>query len=150
MVDLFIFKRKDKDTGEDKFFLPIIPNLQELKDKLENVKRNPFERTVKEWPTYNPENLFALVPKMEERVKKMTAITIEKYNQETKDVKHPVTEKLINSYYREGLLKRAKGWVFGKIFNIILATNKGTIAKKATKAAVAWILKDLEDKKLIR
>lgn len=37
-----------------------------------------------------------------------------------------------------------------KIFNVIIATNKGTIAKKAAKAAISWILKDLEDKKLIK
>lgn len=153
MIDVLKFKREDLTTGKKKVFLPIIPNMYDLKYYVENSKkdnRNPYIRTVEEWPTYNPENLFALIPKMEERVKKMAALTIEKYNKETKDSKHPVTEKLINSYYREGLLKRAKGWVFGKIFNIILATNKGTIAKKATKAAVAWILKDLEDKKLIR
>lgn len=150
MVKAYKFKRKDAATGKFKVFLPIIPNLYELKDKLEKVKRNPFERTVEEWPTYNPDKLFALAPKIEDRVKKMVDITIKKYNKETKDAKHPLAEKYINSYYHEGLFKRAKGWFFGKIFNVILASNKGTVAKKATKAAVAWILKDLEDKKLIK
>lgn len=144
MVNAFKFIR------DKKIFLPIIPNLYELKDKLEGTKRNPFERTVKEWPTYNQKDLLDLVPKMEARVKRMVDITLEKYSKEIKDVKHPLTEKIINSYYREGLFKRVKGWVFGKIFNLIVSSNKGVVAKKATKATVAWILKDLEDKKLIK
>lgn len=146
MVKSFKFKREDPKTGIEKVFLPIIPNLHELKDK----NRNPYKRTVEEWPAYNPDKLFALAPKIENRVKKMLELTIDKFSDITKDSEHPVTEKWIKKYYRVGLFKRITGWIGGKLFGVIISSNKGTVAHKAAKAAIEWILKDLEDKKLIK
>ena len=150
MVAYFKFNRKDLATGKEKVFLPIIPNLYELKDKLEKVDRNPYQRTVKEWPIYNPEELFSIAPKLEERIKKMVDLTINKFSDSTPDKKHPITENWMEKHYHQGFFKKITGWMGSKIFNVIIATNKGTIAKKAAKAAISWILKDLEDKKLIK
>ena len=47
MVAYFKFNRKDLATGKEKVFLPIIPNLYELKDKLEKVDRNPYQKLLK-------------------------------------------------------------------------------------------------------
>jgi hypothetical protein len=150
MVKAFKFYRKDAITGQNKVFLPIIPNLYELKDKLEKVNRNPYSRTVKEWPVYNPELLFAIAPKLENRIKKIIDITLTKFADSTPDVKHPVTEKWIEKHYHQGFFKKITGWVGGKLFNVIISTNKRTVAKKGTKAVLAWLLKDLEEKKLIQ
>ena len=128
MVEAFKFNRKDTTTGKDKVFLPIIPNLYELKDKLEKVNRNPYKRTVEDWPIYNPEQLFAIAPKLEERIKKMIDLTLTKFSDSTPDVKHPVTEKWIEKYYHQGFFKKITGWVGGKLFNAIIATSKGTVA----------------------
>ncbi|WP_426485295.1 hypothetical protein [Flavobacterium sp. 2] len=141
-----------KFTRDKKVFLPIIPDLQELKIKMDNgnKNRNPYERTVEKWPVYNPEPLFALAPKIEERVKKMLELTIVKFSDETKKSKHPITEKWIKKYYHEGLFQRIKGWLGNILIKVIIATNKKTIANKVAKATIEWILKDLEDKNMIK
>lgn len=144
MVEAFKF------TRDKKVFLPIIPNLYELKDKIEKGHRNPFKHTVEEWPVYNPDQLFALLPKIEERVKKMLELTILKFSADAKDSKHPITEKWVKKYFHEGLFQRIKGWIGNIVLKFIIASNKGTIASKVAKAAIVWILKDLEDKKLIK
>lgn len=139
-----------KFTRENKVFLPIIPNLYELKDKLDKVNRNPYKRTVEEWPLYNPDQLFALAPKMEERIKKMLELSLSKFGSPSDDTKHPVTDKWIEKYYHQGLFKRVTSWLGSKFLGALITTNKGNIASKGAKATICWILKDLEDKKLIR
>ncbi len=139
-----------KFTREGKVFLPIIPNLYELKDKLDNVKRNPFERTVKIWPEYDPEKLLRLSPKIENRVKKIIELTYKKIT-DPKEVKpRPITKRLINKYYHENWFKHFSGWIGSKILAILFNVNKNKIASKISKAAIEWILKDLEEKKLIK
>jgi hypothetical protein len=144
MVEAFKFPRKGK------YFLPIIPNLYELKDKLEGIKRNPYERTIKEWPQYNAENLLKLSPKIESRIKKMIELTYEKMT-DSKEVKnYPVTQKLIENYYRENIFTRFFGSLGNSVLKFLFQTNKNKIAKRASKSLIEWILKDLEEKKLIK
>lgn len=144
MVEKFKFSRNGKT------FLPIIPNLYELKDKLEKVKRNPYRRTVEQWPEYNPENLFTLVPKIEKRVKKMLEMGVLKFASSDKIIQQSVTSKWMDIHYHENLFKRISGWFGSKILSLFFETNKNKISSKITKNIIEWILKDLEEKKLIK
>lgn len=153
MIKIFQFKREDSVTGERKVFLPIIPNMHDAKYYFENAKkekRNPFDRTVKEWPQYQADKLFDLKPKIEERIKRMLDLALIKFNGTSQDIEHPSTEKWMKKYYKEGFFKKIGNWFGNKIFGIIISSSKGTLTTKITKSTIEWILKDLEDKKLIK
>jgi hypothetical protein len=153
MIKVFKFKREDSVTGEKKVFLPIIPNMYDAKYYFENSKkekRNPFDRTVKEWPQYNAEELFILKPKIEQRVKKMLELTLNKLDKTSQDAEHSTTEKWLKKYYKEGFFKKIGNWFGKKLFSVIISSSKGTLTTKITKSTIEWILKDLEDKKLIK
>lgn len=144
MINAFKFKR------EGKYFLPIIPNLFELKDKFDKVDRNPYERTVKNWPQYDANKLLQLSDKMEARVKKIIELTYKKITDSKEDNNHPKTNYIVQKYYRENIFTRFSGWIGSKTLSIIFQTNKNKIARKISKALIEKVLKDLEEKMLLK
>lgn len=145
MVDLFKMPGKD-----GKIFLPIIPDLYWLRNKLEGNSNNPFHRSVPEWPQYDPENLFALRGKMKKRVKKMMELAYTKITGDKEVVENPLTSKWLGRYYKNNFIKRFFGWIGSGVIRILFAWNKGKLANRITKAAISWILKDLEAKGLLK
>lgn len=148
MINKFKFTReKENEKGQKvkKVFLPIIPNLYELKSKI-----NPYHRTFEKWPEYDSKELLKLSRKIEERVKRIIELTYKKITDPKESNPHPITEKLMSKYYKENLFKRFSGWIGSKTLKIIFAINKNKIASKISKTTIEWILKDLEEKKLIK
>ncbi|PIF43875.1 hypothetical protein CLU96_0795 [Chryseobacterium sp. 52] len=147
MVDKF--KVKDRVTG--KYFLPIIPDLYKLKRKLDKQEEpNPFGRTVREWPKFDPEKLMKLRPKIEDRIKKMIQLTIDQKGDAKEKKEHIMTEKIIDQYYKKNFFTP----IVEKATKFYIAVNylliKGPIASRITKSMIEKILKDLEDKDLLK
>ncbi|EJL75095.1 hypothetical protein [Chryseobacterium populi] len=146
---IHLFKIEKKRMG--KVFLPVIPDLYLLKEKMEDPKApNPFERTFNKWPTYNPETLLKLSPKIEYRVKKMIDLVYEKLTDQKVDSQHPITEEIIKKHYKENVFTRISGWIGNTVLIAFFKMKKASIARKASKMAIEYILKDLEDKKLLK
>jgi hypothetical protein len=144
MIKHFKFRRDGKD------FLPIVPDLYLLRSKLQGAPPNPFKHTVDTWPEYDPEQLFALRDPMQERIKKMLEMTYKKMTSDKAKEKYPETEKWIDRYYRDNFFTRITGWIGSNVLQFLFVTNKGKIANRVTKAAIEWILKDLEKNGLLK
>lgn len=141
-----IEKLKYRDPHTKKIFLPIIPDLNELNRKT----RNPIRRTVNKWPEFNPENLIKLQPKLENRIEKMMEVLVSgsMFKKEAKE--YPAVQKIMDTYYKKNGWDRFKA----KAAKWYLKTNyklfKGGMAQEIAQAAIEQVLKDLEDKKLIK
>jgi hypothetical protein len=145
MIDLFKMPGKNGS-----FYLPIVPDLNFLKEKLDGTYKGPFQRTVKEWPVYNPEPLFALKEKMTDRAEKMLELAYSKMTAAKEKSAVPVTEAWIKHHYRKNCWQKFTGWVGSGVIRFLLRTNKRKIADRLTKAAITWVLKDLETKGLLK
>lgn len=144
-----MFKRPGKEKGT--VLLPIVPDLYMLKEKFGGEKEaGPFEKTV-EWPQYDANKLFALKDKLQQRAKKMLELTYEKMTAEKKEKnKNPVAAAWMEKYYRQNLWNRFTGWIISCLLGMLFKWNKKAIAGKLAKAAIEWILKDLEKKGLLK
>ncbi len=145
MVNLF--KRPGKDGS---VYLPIVPDLYMLKEKWAGGKeRNPFDRSVPQWPQYDAAKLLALKDKMEARVKLMLDLTYKKMNNNVAGPEHPLTAAWMSKYYRSNWFKKLTGRIGSGVLEWLFKMNKGKIAGRVTQSAIEWILKDLEAAKLL-
>lgn len=160
MVNMF---KKPGDDENETVFLPIIPDLNYLREKLDDTYKGPFHHSIPEWPVYNPQKIFELEGAMKKRVLKIIELAYEKTNppkkgtrkerkQKRKEeaLKDPVTKAWIKSHYRSNVFKKAGAWIMGKLLGIGFRLSKNAIAGRVTKSAITWILKDLEAKKLLQ
>ncbi|MBL7728467.1 MAG: hypothetical protein JNM68_12310 [Dinghuibacter sp.] len=145
MVQQFRFER------DGKTFLPIIPDLYWLKEKLEQQKRNPYSYGV-QWPEYNPESLFALRGKLEQRVLHMLELVWKNNTAKQQKAKpgSPETEKWLNHYYMSSRWKEFTSWVGGGILKWGFKMQKKKVAMRIAKKAIGWMLTDLESKGLLK
>jgi hypothetical protein len=143
MVQLFSMKR------DGKTYLPIIPDLHLMRERLAGREPNPFEYTVKNRPVFNPQSLFDLRTKMEERVERILELSENKITEPKPKANSTRTDHLMSQYYPRGWWDKLKGKIMrvgiGWVFNL----TKGGLARSITEAALKWILKDLEEKELL-
>ncbi|MBL7763897.1 MAG: patatin-like phospholipase family protein [Chitinophagaceae bacterium] len=144
-----MFKRPGKEKGT--VLLPIVPDLYMLKEKFNGGEEpSPFEKAVP-WPQYDAGKLFALKGKLQQRAKKMLELTYEKMTAEEKEKgKNPVSKAWMNKYYRTNLWTKFTGWIGNGILGLLFKWKKNSIAGRMAKAAIEWILKDLEQKGLLK
>lgn len=160
MVRKFKREATDDDNGTatdtnpspvETILLPIIPDLYILKEIQDNGReRNPKQQTVAEWPLYDATGLFALQDKMKERAVKLLELSYEKAMSIEKAKEPPVTAEWTSKYYTSNWWKKFKSWLGGKMLRLVFKSNKGKLAGRMTKAAIEWILKDLEENKLLK
>ncbi len=144
---------KFKRITKDKFtvLLPIIPDLYVLKEIDDTGKeRDPSKRTVPVLPLYDAENLFALKDKMKARVEKMLELSYAKITKKETTDKNPLTAGWTEKHYRSNWWKKLMSWIGGGILRVLFIWKKGKLASGITQAAIEWILKDLEEKKLLK
>ncbi len=143
MVDMF--KVKDKDGN---IYLPIIPDLFFVNEKLTNTYEGPFKKTVKEWPQFDSAKLFAANKQMKARFLKMLEMSFDKLT----GAAPPATEseRLVKKAYQGGWWKRFTAWLGNKALRFVFWLVKGKVANRMTKAATGWVLKDLEANGLLK
>jgi hypothetical protein len=144
MVEFFKMER------DGKVFLPIIPDLIFLKEKMANTYMGPYTLTVKDWPQFDAEKIFSLKPKIETRVKKMLDITYKKFTSGKEETEAPGTTKLVAQNYKGNWWKRFTGWIGSGVLRLLFNLTKGKIASRAAKSAIEWILKDLETSGMLK
>ena len=141
-----------KITRDGKTFLPIVPDLYYLQAKLKGDRPNPYQRSVSEWPVYDPAPLFAIKDKMEGRFKKMLEMTWDKLTGEkaAKEKAKTLTCEWMEKHYRSNWFKRLTGWIGSGVLRTLFNSNKGKIANRITQSAIEWVLKDLEKSGLLK
>lgn len=146
-----IKKFKRPGNKPDTVLLPIVPDLYILKEIQDFGKeRNPIEKSVKDWPRYDPQKLFAIKDKMKTRFEKMLTLTYAKLTQNSLETESPLTTQWIKKHYRTTWWTKLTGWIGGNILRILFRWNKGKLANRITKAAIEWVLTDLEKKSLLK
>lgn len=148
MITMFSRPTKEKDV----VLLPVIPDLYMLKEKFNGGKeRNPFEPTVKEWPQYDPEQLFALKSKMKKRAERMLELSYAKLTSgSADDPAGNLTGEWLSKHFKSNWWKRLMGKIGGGVLKLLFKWSKGKLANRMTQSAMEWILKDLEAKKLLK
>lgn len=143
-------KFKRPSTEKDIVLLPIIPDLYILKEVQDTGReRNPKEQTVAQWPVFDVTQLFALKDKIKARAEKMLELSYEKVTKKGTVAESPLTAEWIKKYYTSNWWQRFKRWLGGIVLRLLFKMNKGKLAGRLAKAAIEWILKDLEKNKLL-
>jgi hypothetical protein len=144
-----MFKRPSNKP--DTVLLPIIPDLYILKEKQDTGKeRNPLDRTVDNWPQYDGNKLFALKDKFKARVEQMLELTYKKMTASNDEKINSITAAWMSQHYRSNWWTKFTGKIGSSVLRLLFKMNKGKIANRVTQAAIAWILKDLEGKELLK
>lgn len=145
MIEKFKVARK----GDDRIFLPIIPDLNLL---LEDKKPgdDKYNYTYKDKPKYNPDRLFSLKNNIYNRFKKVLDKSFSSFNDKSKDENEtPISDALIRREYRRNWFQRmgdsVKSWVVGKFKN----PAKKTVANMLSKFVIKSILEDLEEMEVL-
>lgn len=143
------FSRPTKEANI--VLLPIVPDLYMLKEKFNGGKeRNPFDRTVTQWPQYDAAQLFDLKDKMKKRALKLLELTYAKFTAGETDSSDTLTKEWLGKYFRSNWWGRLMGKLGSGVLKLLFKWNKGKIANRMTQSAIEWILKDLEAKKLLK
>lgn len=146
MIDKF----KRPSNKADTVLLPIIPDLHILKEYQDSGKeRNPLKKSVPDWPKYDAKKLFALKGKMEDRFERMLELSYSTLTSPKPAPSYPATTRLLERHYRTTWYTRLKEWAGFHVLRILFRWNKRKLASRITKASIEWLLKDLEDKKLL-
>jgi hypothetical protein len=170
MIDLFLI------THEGENFLPIIPDLNMLLESPEQREKMRYNYTIKEKPSYDPENLFRLKDAITNRFKTMLDI-IQKRDfkalkeKERKDrfdkltatgkkreLKLEEEKKLgleraqawMNKYNKTGMLSKIGGWLLGPIKKAGIGWGKKIASKKLAEKTIHTLLKDLGERGLLK
>jgi hypothetical protein len=139
-----------KVERDGKIFLPIIPDLHILKLRREKKRFNPFSYSVREMPQYSPVELFSMREKMEERIGEILELTKNKFVQKDKQNEEGMTQEWMRQYYHKSVWQKIKSWFIRKSFHFIFKITKGGLAHSLTESMIRWMLKDLEEKKLLK
>lgn len=133
-----------------KIFLPIIPDINLLRERLAGEFKKHLTHTIPAKPVFNPASLFALRSKMEDRFQKILELTQAKLTKPKTKHEATLTDKLMEQYYPRGWWDKLKGWVVNKGTGWIFNLTKGGLARSITEAALKWMVKDLEEKGLLK
>ncbi|NVK52512.1 MAG: hypothetical protein HWD85_06220 [Flavobacteriaceae bacterium] len=145
MVEKFKVSRR----GDERIFLPIIPDLNLLLEGKEPGD-DKYNYTYKGKPKYNPSELFKLKDNIYNRFKKVLDKGFDSFGEKTEEESEtPISDALIRREYRRNWFQRmgdnVKSWVVGKFKNPV----KKAIASMLSKFVIKSILEDLEQMEVL-
>lgn len=145
MVEIF------KQEGADgKVYLPIIPDLNLLQEKMTGTFRNKWEYTIEERPVFDPTSLFDQRKQMEDRFEKILDIIKLNLVRKNKETQNTETGRWLDKYYHVTWFDKAKGFLFNRLLNAGFRSMKGGLSRNITELAVKWVLTDLEKKNFLK
>ncbi len=150
MIEKFQIPDKDGKNTEkvdNRIFLPIIPDLNHLKEILADKTDGRFNRTIEKWPQFDPECLFNLKSKMERRIEKILDLSFHKLTKNNSTSEVPEVEVMILKHYPVNKIFD----LFTKMaIYILFRVTKKPITRRLTKSAIEFILKDLATMGLLK
>ena len=140
-----------QQTGADgKTYLPIIPDMNLLKERKTGTEKNKWDYSVKTRPKYDPTALFDQRQEMEDRFEKILGIAKATLGEKSDETKNTEVGKWMDKYYHSTWWDKVKGFVINKGFNIIFSSTKPGLARNVTEMAVKWVLTDLDKKGFLK
>lgn len=148
MIALFGIQRKDEPL-----FLPIIPDMNVILEKLKGIKDDPYRYSVPNRPVFDAADLLQYRPQIESRLGRIIEIAEQKFTTggatDEADTT-PIADAMISKAYAVPLLNRPFKALKNWFVKFILKRVPDSAAQMATKAAIHYILKDLERKDLLK
>jgi hypothetical protein len=139
-----------KVERDGKTFLPIVPDLYYLRDRILGDKPNPYQYTIKDKPQYDPVQLMAMYTPLRNRALKILELSFDKMSAPKQESYAPMVQLWMNRYFRKNLLQKISNWIGNKVLRLLFRLNKKKLAGRMAKAAIKWILKDLDEKGLLK
>lgn len=140
-----------KVTRNGKTYLPIIPDLNLLLDQQQSRTSNPYHYSVKDFPSFDPQSLFDLRTKMEDRFQKILELSIAKITAtKNEQPEESLADQYMKTYYPKGWWDKVKGWAVNKSMKAVFNLTKGGLARSLTQSVLKWMVRDLEAKGLLK
>ena len=137
-----------------KIFLPIIPDLNIVLDNLPDTEAEKFKYTVNERPKYDPKALFQLDKKMTVRYTKILTMLKDRLSTSPAvqdDKEDPkLSDRWMNTRYFQNPFKKAIAKIIKIGIDFFFKRTRRMLAKKVTESTIRLILKDLDEKRLLR
>lgn len=145
MIEMF------KQTNIDgKTYLPIIPDMNLLRDKMSGINRPKWDYAVKQRPVFDPESLFALRIPMEDRFERILDIVKKHMVTKSKANENSETARWLDKYYHKSWRSKLVGIFWRDILYLGYSIAKSGLARKATEMVFKWIFTDLEKKGFLK
>lgn len=140
-----------KQTGSDgKIYLPIIPDMNLLKERKAGTEKNKWNYSVKTKPVYDPTALFDQRAAMEDRFEKILDIIKATLVHKNAATKNTETGKWMDKYYHSTWFDKAKGFLFNKVLTGGFNASKPGLARNVAEMAVKYVLTDLDRKGFLK
>jgi hypothetical protein len=140
-----------KQTGPDgKTYLPVIPDMNLLKERKTGNEKNKWDYAVKTRPMYDPTALFDQRGAIEDRFEKILDIIKAALVKKNASTKNTETGKWMDKYYHSTWFDRAKGFLFNRILTGGFKASKPGLARNVAELAVKWVLTDLDEKGFLK
>lgn len=168
MISVFGFR----NSKDERIYLPIVPDLNLLnahqldkeltKSNRAFIANNAFSlsaidtRTysIPERPKYNPQILFSLETTIEKRFRcildSLSQQILQPDSAATEKTDSTISDKWIKDHYAPGLWQHFKKQLFRLFIRTAFAGSKRTITKTLTAKFIQALLKDLDEKKLLK
>lgn len=133
-------------------FLPIIPDLNILLEEKRGIESDPYRYSVPVRPRYNGNELLGYRKQMEKRVERLIKLAEIKLNADGRgsaNESSPKADKMIAQSYNIPILLRPFSSLKKWLIQLLLKRVPGSLSNMATKGALHYILKDLEEKDLL-
>ncbi|MGN6437637.1 MAG: hypothetical protein ACTHMM_13945 [Agriterribacter sp.] len=137
MKELFLIEKGGK------YFLPIVPDLNLIKEGLTARTYSRYSYTVDKVPTYDPERLFRLRGAMKKRFKEILTLILNRPSKKQTS-KTPNADQWISALFRKSLPQKIGGFFSRQLMRVILFFGKGVVAGEMADAAIKTIIKDLD------
>jgi hypothetical protein len=145
MIDMF------KQTGPDgKTYLPVIPDMNLLKERKTGSEKNKWDYSVKTKPIYDPTPLFDQRGAIEDRFEKVLDIVKAALVHKNASTKNTETGKWMDKYYHSTWFDKVKGYLFNRVLTGGFNTAKPGLARNAAEMAVKYVLTDLDEKGFLK
>jgi len=145
MIDMF------KQTGPDgKTYLPVIPDMNLLKERKTGSEKNKWDYSVKTKPIYDPTPLFDQRGAIEDRFEKILDIVKAALVHKNASTKNTETGKWMDKYYHSTWFDKVKGYLFNRVLTGGFNTAKPGLARNAAEMAVKYVLTDLDEKGFLK
>lgn len=137
---------------DEPLFLPIIPDLNILLEEKRGTDNDPYLYTIPARPKFKAAELMGYRKQMEKRVEMLVQLTEQKLNQPSRQNNQtitPVADGAIAESYKVPLLRRPFSSLKKWFIQVLLKRAPSSLSSMATKGALHYILKDLEEKDLL-
>jgi hypothetical protein len=140
-----------KQTGPDgKTYLPIIPDMNLLKERKTGTEKNRWDYSVKTRPMYDPTALFDQRKAMEDRFEKILDIIKATLVSKNASTKNTETGKWMDKYYHSTWFDKVKGYLFNRALTGGFNASKPGLARNVAEMAVKYVLTDLDKKGFLK